>query len=386
MMARCISLRNLIPSLRSASSSLQNGNQYFFTSQVVSSLQQAAEPCSGSDAELADIDWDNLGFGLIPTDYMYAMKCAEDENFLDGQLSPYGNIELSPGAAVLNYGQGIFEGMKAFRREDGHIFLFRPDQNAIRMKMSAERMCMPSPSIDQFINAVKQTALANKRWIPPFGKGSLYLRPLLLGTGPVLGVAPAPAYTFLIYASPVSNYFKEGTAPLNLYIEDEYDRASRGGAGGVKAITNYAPGLRAITRAKSRGFSDVLYLDSMERKYVEEVSSCNIFLVKDDKISTPATSGTILPGITRKSIIDVAHGHGYKVEERHVPLEELMETDEVFCTGTAVVVASVATITCRGKRTEYRTGANSVSKKLLSTFIGIQNGHIEDKKGWMVEI
>ncbi|GAB4852428.1 Branched-chain-amino-acid aminotransferase, mitochondrial [Ancistrocladus abbreviatus] len=388
MMTRRIPLRNLIPSLRLASSSLKNGDKYLFTSQAASSLQQAADLAAYSvaDDEVADIDWDNLGFGLMPTDKMYIMKCSKDENFLDGEIIPYGNIELSPAAAVLNYGQGLFEGMKASRREDGNVVLFRADQNALRMKMGAERMCMPSPSVDQFINAVKQTVLANKRWIPPPGKGSLYIRPLLLGTGAALGLAPAPEYTFLIYASPVRNYFKEGTAPLNLYIEDEYDRASRGGAGGVKAITNYAPGLRPLTRAKSRGFSDVLYLDSVNGKYVEEVSSCNIFVLKDNKILTPATSGTILPGITRKSIIDIACDHGYKVEEQLVSVEELMEADEVFCTGTAVVVASVGSITYQGNRSKYRTGANSVSKKLLSTLIGIHNGHIEDKKGWMMEI
>ncbi|XVF36480.1 hypothetical protein REPUB_Repub19eG0062200 [Reevesia pubescens] len=285
----------------------------YFASQSAFALKQVCDlPASYGEDENADMDWDNLGFGLVPTDFMYIMKCCKDDNFVQGQLSHYGNIELSPSSAVLNYGQGIFEGIKANRKEDGSLLLFRPDQNAIRMKIGAERMCMPSPSIDQFIEAVKQTALANKRWVPPPRKGSLYIRPLLLGTGPVLGVAPAPEYMFLTYASPVGNYFKQGNEPLNLHVEEKMIRASPGGAGGVKSISNYSPVLRASLRAKTQGFSDVLYLDSVNKKYVEELSASNIFISKGNVISTPPTSGTILPGITRKSIIDIARDLGYQ--------------------------------------------------------------------------
>lgn len=387
MMNKSICLRSLISTVRSSSACLiKNGNHQFLTSLAAFSLQEAIDPAYSVDHELADVDWDNLGFGLMQTDYMYSTKCSDGNEFVKGKLDPYGNIEMSPCAAVLNYGQGLFEGMKALRREDGRLVLFRPDQNALRMKMGAERMCMPSLSVDQFIDAVKQTALANKRWIPPPGKGSLYIRPLLLGTGPTLGVTPAPEYTFLIYASPVGCYFKEGMAPLNLYVEDKYDRASPGGAGGVKAVTNYAPALKPMMAAKSRGFSDVLYLDSTEKKNIEEVSSCNIFMVKGNVVSTPATRGTILPGITRKSIIDIACDLGYKVEERSIAIDELLEVDEVFCTGTAVVVASVGSITYKDRRVDYRARIDSVSKKLMSTFLGIQSGRIEDRKGWMVEI
>uniref|UniRef100_A0A803PPV6 Uncharacterized protein n=1 Tax=Cannabis sativa TaxID=3483 RepID=A0A803PPV6_CANSA len=187
------------------------------------------------------MDWDNLGFKLITTDYIYSMKCTEEGNFEQGRLSLHANIELSPAAAILNYAQGVFEGTKAHKKEDGGLLLFRPDQNGVRMKIGAERMCMPSPSVDQFVDAVKQTAIANRSWVPPSGKGSLYIRPLLMGTGGALGVAPAPDYTFLVYASPVANYFKEGLAPLNIYVEDEFHRASPGGTGHVKAISNYSP-------------------------------------------------------------------------------------------------------------------------------------------------
>ncbi|KAE8676447.1 Branched-chain-amino-acid aminotransferase 3 [Hibiscus syriacus] len=251
------------------------------------------------------------------------------------------------------------------------------------MKHGAERMLMPSPSIQQFVDAVKKTVFANKRWIPPPGKGSLYVKPLLLGTGPILGLAPAPEYTFVVYASPVRNYFK---SPLNLYIDEEFVRASPGGAGGVKSITNYAPVLKAIARAKERGFSDVLYLDAMNRKYLEEVSSCNIFIVKGNHISTPSTNGTILAGVTRKSILEFARDQGYQVEERAIPVDDVVDADEVFCTGTAVGVAPVGSITHQDRRIEFKTEGNLVCKELYSTLVGLQTGRIEDKKGWTVEI
>ncbi|KAL9447031.1 hypothetical protein AB3S75_014656 [Citrus x aurantiifolia] len=381
-------LRNLIHLFRPPSSSSLTsklGACYFCTSHVAS-LQQPGKPSVFSDDEYADLDWDNLGFSIKPADYMYTTKCSKHENFKQGQLSRYANIELSPSAAVLNYGQGVYEGTKAYRTEDGRILLFRPDLNASRMKIGAERMCMPSPSVDQFVDAVKQIALANKRWVPPPGKGTLYIRPLLIGSGPVLGLGPAPEYTFLAYASPVGNYFKEGSAPLNLYIEEECVRAAPGGAGGVKAISNYAPVLKALIRAKSRGFSDVLYLDSVNRKNVEEVSSCNIFVVKGNVISTPATNGTILEGITRRSVIEIARDYGYQVEERVIPVDELINADQVFCTGTAVVVAPVGSITYQNKRVEFKTGSRSVYQELYSTLVGIQTGVIEDKKGWTVEV
>ncbi|KAI9199922.1 hypothetical protein LWI28_000371 [Acer negundo] len=378
--------RNLVQSFRVGSAFTKFGAYYSYTSQAASPLQRVCEPSGYSDDECAAMDWDNLGFGLKPTDYMYSMKCYDDQIFKQGQLSRYGKIELSPSAGVLNYGQGIFEGLKAYRKKDGQLVLFRPDQNAIRMKVGAERMSMPYPSTEQFIDAVKQTTLANKHWVPPPGKGSLYIRPLLMGSGPVLGLAPASEYTFLAFASPVGNYFKEGSAPLNLYVEDEFHRATPGGAGGVKSISNYAPALKALGRAKNRGFSDVLYLDSVKKKYVEEVSSCNIFIVKDNVISTPATNGTILPGVTRKSIIEIARDYGYRVEERSIPFDELLAADEVFCTGTAVVVAPVGSVTYQDRRIEFKTGDRSVCSELYSTLVGIQTGLIQDNKGWTVEI
>lgn len=338
-------------------------------------------------SDTVDIDWDTIGFGLVNTDYMYTSKCALGGSFSKGELVPFGNIEINPSAGVLNYGQGLFEGLKAYRTEDGNILLFRPEENATRMTMGAERMCMPAPSIDQFVQAVKATVLANERWIPPPGKGSLYIRPLLIGSGSVLGLAPAPEYTFLIYVSPVGNYFKEGLSPINLIIETEMHRATPGGTGGVKTIGNYAAVLKAQGAAKARGYSDVLYLDSVHKNYLEEVSSCNIFVVKGNTISTPDIKGTILPGITRKSIIDVARDQGFQVEERAVTVDELLDADEVFCTGTAVVVSPVGSITYLGKRVTYGSdGVGLVSQKLYSTLTSLQMGLTDDKMGWTVKL
>ncbi|GMN34211.1 hypothetical protein TIFTF001_004563 [Ficus carica] len=376
-----------------------------------------------------DIDWDNLGFGFLPTDYMYVMKCSQGGNFSKGELQRFGNIELNPSAGVLNYGQGLFEGLKAYRKEDGNILLFRPEENAMRMRLGAERMCMPSPTVEQFVDAVQATVLANKRWIPPVGKGSLYIRPLLMGSGAVLGLAPAPEYTFLIYVSPVGNYFKEGVAPINLIVEHELHRATPGGTGGVKTIGNYAAVLKAQSAARAKGYSDVLYLDCVHKRYLEEVSSCNIFVVKGNVISTPAIKGTILPGITRKSIIDVARSQGLQknflsklpvwqsfleatfdfsdpkaasgsvwmicqksfqsqeVEERLVAVDELLDADEVFCTGTAVVISPVGSITYLGKRVSYSNGGvGAVSQQLYSVLTRLQMGLIEDEMGWTVEL
>ncbi|XXG63971.1 hypothetical protein AAC387_Pa05g2043 [Persea americana] len=358
---------------------------YSYTSQAATFRQATTTDAYRGNEDCTNVNWDELGFGLMPTDYMYIMKCSSDEKFSPGKLNRYGNIELSPSSGVLNYGQGLFEGLKAYRKEDGRLLLFRPEENARRMQMGAERMCMPSPSTHQFLHAVKQTVLANRRWVPPQGKGSLYVRPLLIGTGPVLGLAPAPDYTFLIYASPVGNYFKE-RLPLNLFVDDDYHRASPGGTGGVKTISNYAPVLKAQTQAKKKGFSDVIFLDSVNKRFLEEASSCNIFIIKDNVISTPSTQGTILAGITRKSIIEIALKYDYQVEERPVPVEELLNADEVFCTGTAVVVAPVGSVTYHGKRVEYRSGVQTVSHQLYSALTSIQMGLVEDTMGWTVEI
>lgn len=344
--------------------------------------------CSSTGTpDLVDFNWETLGFQLVPTDFMYIMKSSSDGVFTKGELVPYGPIELNPAAAVLNYGQGLLEGLRAHRQHDGSVLLFRPEENALRMRIGADRLCMPAPSVEQFLSGVKQTILANKRWVPPTGKGSLYIRPLLIGSGAILGVAPSPQYTFVVFVCPVGHYFKGGLSPISLLTEEEYHRAAPGGTGDIKTIGNYASVYSAQKRAKDKGHSDVLYLDPVHKKFVEEVSSCNIVMVKDNVLSTPLLTGTILPGITRRSIIEVAQNLGFQVEERLIAIDELLDADEVFCTGTAVVLSPVGCIEYQGRRVEYGNGkVGVVSQQLYSALTAIQKGFAEDSMGWNVQL
>ncbi|CAH2036307.1 unnamed protein product [Thlaspi arvense] len=313
---------------------------------------------------------------------------------------------------------GLFEGLKAYRTEDDRIRLFRPEENARRMQTGADRLCMTPPSLEQFVDSVKQTVLANKKWVwtmnygpmslysdmildlykflkvPPPGKGALYIRPLLIGSGAILGVAPSPEYTFLIYASPVGDYHKVSSG-LNLKVDHKYHRAHSGGTGGVKSCTNYSPVsketpetfhpwqqvVKSMVEAKSSGFSDVLFLDSATGRNIEEVSACNIFIVKGNIVSTPPTSGTILPGITRKSIIELARDLSYQVQERDVSVEELLEAEEAFCTGTAVVVKAVETVTFHDKK--YKDPNNQIFLGLHSADTS-GHGKVQDRRSSVV--
>jgi branched-chain amino acid aminotransferase len=335
-----------------------------------------------------DIDWDALGFGLTETAFMVRATRDVDGEWSASEVEPYGDLRLSPAAAVLNYGQGIFEGMKAFRTVDGEVGVFRPDQNAKRFAEGAGRMSMPPVPEDVFVDAVKKCISANRAYIPPEGKGSLYLRPLLIGTGPILGLGPAPSYTFLVYCSPVAAYFKGGQlTPIDLVVEEAYHRAAPGGTGSTKCIGNYSPVLKVQLAAKKNGYSDVIYLDAVNNKYIEEVSSCNFFAVKGKTISTPALSGSILPGITRKSIIDLAVSKGFTVEERDVSVDEVLTADECFCTGTAVVVVPVGSVTFRGEKTVFQAGGiGPVGQSLYDELTGLQSGKIEDKMGWLENV
>ncbi|KAK0577401.1 hypothetical protein LWI29_032516 [Acer saccharum] len=336
-------------------------------------------------SELAGRSWNNLGFDPISTDYMYTMKCSEEGGFSDGGLQPFQSIQLIPSACVLNYGQAIIEDLKAYKKQDDSILLFRPEEYGLCMRIGADRLCMPAPTIEQFVEAVKVTVLANRRWIPPPDKGFLHIRPLLMGSGAVLSVKSAPEFTFLIYVTPVGNYFVEGMKPINLVVENEFHRATRGGVGNVKAISNYASILKAQAAAKANGFSDVLYLDSVHSRYLEEVSTANIFIVKDKTISTPVLGGTIQPGITRKSVIDIARNQGFQIEERLVSIEELFDADEVFCAGDFVCLLPVGSITYLDKRVSYKErGTSAVWQQLYLSLKGIQMGLTEDKMGWTV--
>jgi len=336
----------------------------------------------------SEINWSTLGFGLTPTSHMYVATCERDGEWQCGGVVPYDNLSLSPAAAVLNYGQGVFEGMKAFRTVDEELLVFRPEQNAARCEEGAGRMSMPPVPRELFQKAVLQTVSANRDYVPPVGMGALYLRPLLIGTGAILGLAPAPSYTFLVYCSPVASYFKGGQlTPIDLTVEEAYHRAAPGGSGSTKCIGNYSPVLKVQLQAKKEGFADVMYLDAKENKYVEEVSSCNFFCVKGKTISTPALQGTILPGITRKSIVELARSRGYTVEERNVSIDEVMQADECFCCGTAVVVAPVGSVTYQGKKALFCDGkVGPVGQEMYDQLTGIQQGRIPDERGWNVKV
>uniref|UniRef100_A0A2C9U0Y5 Branched-chain-amino-acid aminotransferase n=1 Tax=Manihot esculenta TaxID=3983 RepID=A0A2C9U0Y5_MANES len=344
------------PTLLHYSSALKPCDQLSFcmasrTTTFTARLKAIPSDTHSKTSELVKgINWDNLGLSPVPTDYMYVMRCSGTDEFSDGELLPFGKIELNPFSSVLNYGQGIIEGLKAFKKEDDSVVLFRPEANGLRMRVGADRICMPAPTIDQFVQAVKATVSANRRWVPPPNKGFLYIRPLLIGSGAVLSLTPSPEFIFLIYVTPVGNYFEHGAEPINLVIENDIHRAVPGGVGSINSIGNYAMVMKGRAAARASGYHDALYLDAVNNKYLEEISTANIFLLKDKTICTPALGGTILPGITRESVIDIARRQRFQVEERLVSVEELFNADEVFCTGNAVGLLPVGSITYQGKR------------------------------------
>jgi branched-chain amino acid aminotransferase len=330
------------------------------------------------------IDWDSMTFSFTPTDMMYRSTCKQGEQWQEGELEPYGDITISPAAGVLNYGQGLFEGMKAQRGVNGGIVLFRPERNAQRLADGARRLGMPPVPEEMFLSAVEQVVAANARWVPPTGKGALYIRPVLWGTGAILGVAPAPEYTFMIYVCPVGPYFKGGMHPIALQVSDEFHRAAPGGSGAVKAIGNYAPGMMPSQNAKSDGFAEIIYLDAVHHKYIEEVGAANFFCVKDGVVYTPALTGTILPGITRASIIDLARHRGYEVREENVEIQFVLEADECFCAGTAAVISPIGAI-CQGEIcTSYcNNQVGPVTQELYDLLTSIQIQAGVDEFGWI---
>ena len=332
-------------------------------------------------------DWDSLTFSLTPTETMYITETEGDEPWMPGRLQPYGNIPMSPAAGVLNYGQGLFEGMKAFRTSKGRVVFFRPEENARRMQRGADRLKMPPVPESVFVDAAEQVVAANINWVPPTGKGAMYVRPLLMGSGPILGVAPAPSYTLLIYATPVGPYFKGGVNAIDLLISERHHRAAPGGSGGVKAIGNYAPGMKPSKEAKADGYAEVIYLDAETHTCIEEVGAANFFCVKDGVIYTPELTGTILPGITRDSIIQLARHFGYSVHETRVSAEFAMTSDEAFCCGTAAVISPIGSITHGDEKRVYGDGLpGKVTNQLYDALTGIQNETEEDVFGWLHEL
>lgn len=334
------------------------------------------------------IDWDSLAFAVVPTETMYVAKAELGGEWDQGECKPYGEFMIHPAAGVLNYAQGIFEGLKAYRTKDDEIVMFRPEENAKRFARNAKRLCMPEMSVEQFLAAVKQVVLANKEYIPPFGKGSLYLRPWMAGTGPVLGVAPAPSYTTLIFATPVGSYFKShGSASIKLEVCGDYHRAAGKGTGSYKYIGNYAGEIYYSQRAKKKGFNGCLYLDARNDEMLEEAGGANFFCVVDGKLLTPAL-GSILPGITRESIIRLAKEKlGLTVEERDISIKEALSATECFGSGTAASVAPIGMVHYDGKDYVFNNEeVGPVTAAIYKAITDIQLGEAEDTYGWVTKL
>ena len=339
------------------------------------------------DESKPSIDWDSLTFSFTETDRMFISKCEQGGKWSEGIMQDYQDLRISPASGVINYGQGLFEGMKARRSEDGRVLLFRPEFNARRSADGCRRLGMPPVSEEMFLNAVRKVVEENIRWLPPCGRGELYIRPLIFGSGAILGVAPAPEYTFLIYAVPVGPYFKGGMNPISLKVSDEYHRAAPGGSGGVKAIGNYAPGMMPSKNAKSEGYAEIIYLDAVNHRYIEEVGAANFFCIKDKIIYTPELTGTILPGITRMSTIELARSLGYEVQETKVDVKFAMTADEAFCAGTAAVISPIGSIEHGGEVAHYSEGGiGEITQELYTALTDIMNGRVEDKFGWTPEL
>ena len=334
-----------------------------------------------------------LGFGKIFTDHMFTMRYTEGQGWHDAKIEPYGPVEFDLATTVFHYAQGILEGLKAFKNEKGEIRVFRPDENFKRMNRSAERMCIPQIDETFVLNGLFELLKIEKDWIPTEPGTALYIRPSIIATNVMLGVHASKEYLFFIILSPVGSYYAHGLEPTRLLVEDYYTRATIGGTGESKCIANYAVSLKAGEEAEKKGFDQVLWLDAKEKKYVEEVGSMNMFFVIGGEVVTPALVGSILPGITRKSCIELLAANGYKVSERRVSIDEVIEAqkngtlDEAFGTGTAAVISPVGMMEYKGEDYVVNGGKmGPITKWLYDTITGIQSGRLPDPHGWVVRL
>ena len=339
--------------------------------------------------EKKNIDWANLGFGYIQTDYRYVSNY-KNGAWDDGVLTEDANVVINECAGVLQYAQTVFEGLKAYTTSDGRIVTFRPDLNAERLEQSASRLEMPVFPKDRFVEAVKKVVKANEAYVPPFGSGAtLYIRPYMFGSNPVIGVKPADEYQFRILTTPVGPYFKGGAKPLTIRVSD-FDRAAPHGTGHIKAGLNYAMSLHAIVDAHKQGYDENMYLDAATSTKVEETGGANFLFVTMDGKVVPPKGNSILPSITRRSLIYVAKEYlGLEAEEREIYLDELKDFAECGLCGTAAVISPVGKIVDHGKEICFPSGMNEmgpVTKKLYETLTGIQMGTIKAPEGWIVEI
>ncbi|MCI5802332.1 MAG: branched-chain amino acid aminotransferase [Oscillospiraceae bacterium] len=339
------------------------------------------------------IDENALGFGEIFTDHMFLMDYTEGQGWHDARIVPYGPIAMDPSAMCLHYGQEVFEGMKAYRADDGSIRLFRPDENFKRLNASNDRLCIPRVDEAFCLDALKKLVEIEKDWVPHQKDTSLYIRPFIISTEPKLGVKPASNYLFMIILSPSGAYYKGGLNPVKIYVETGYVRAVKGGTGAAKTGGNYAASLKAQDEAHDQGYSQVLWLDGVERKYIEEVGAMNVFFVIGDEVTTPMLNGSILPGITRKSSIEMLKSWGYKVSERRISVQELLEEGkkgnlkEAFGTGTAAVISPIGELKIDDHVIAINGGEiGPISQKLYDNLTGIQWGRIPGPEGWSVKV
>lgn len=336
-----------------------------------------------------EIDWDNLGFEYHKLPYRY-VSYYKDGQWDNGQLSEDATLHISEASPALHYGQQAFEGLKAYRTKDGSIQLFRPDRNAARLQATADRLLMPQVPTEQFIDAVKQVVKSNEDYVPPYGTGAtLYLRPLLIGVGDIIGVKPANEYIFTVFAMPVGAYFKGGLVPTNFIVSEDYDRAAPYGTGAAKVGGNYAGSLLPGKQAKSNGYSDVIYLDPATHTKIEEVGAANFFgITADNEFVTPL-SPSILPSITKYSLLELAEKRlGMTVIEGDVPIAELDRFVEAGACGTAAVISPIGGIQFKDKRHVFysETEVGPVTRRLYDELVGIQFGDIEAPEGWIVKV
>lgn len=339
-------------------------------------------------------DWDNLGFGRYFTDHMFMMDYDKGQGWHDARIVPYQNLSLDPACMVFHYAQEMFEGLKAYRTADGSIQLFRPDKNIERMNNTNERLCIPRLEPSDVLDAIKALVSVEKDWVPTKEGTSLYIRPFIIATDVQLGVHPSKSYKLMIILSPVGSYYPEGIKPVKIFVEREYVRAVKGGTGFAKIGGNYACSLIGQEKAEQMGYSQVLWLDGIEHKYIDEVGAMNVFFVIDGTVVTPELDdGNILPGVTRASCIQLLKKLGYKVEERRLSLAEVEEAykagklDEAFGTGTAAVVSPIGLLDTGDMKMTVNNGEiGAIAQKLYDTLTGIQWGKTADGFGWTVKV
>ena len=336
---------------------------------------------------------DNLVFGKEFTDHMFIMDYNTERGWYDARIVPFQDLKVSPASMVFHYGQSVFEGLKAFRTKENKVQLFRPKRNINRLNLSNQRLVIPSIDEDLALEALRKLVEVDKEWVPDLDGTALYIRPFVISTEPFLGVAPSESYQFIIIMSPVGSYYKEGIKPVKIAVENEYVRAVKGGTGEAKTGGNYASSLKAQKVVEKEGYSQVLWLDGIERKYIEEVGSMNVFFKINEEVVTPMLNGSILPGVTRDSVIHLLKQWGFTVSERKISIEELYEAykdgtlEEAFGTGTAAVISPIGELYWNGHHMLINQGVTGdLSKQVYDTITGIQYGRLEDPFHWTMNV